>query len=84
MEQLSKNEHAQENKQPYTVDQTSNAEYYIIDTGIKKRYIPKREKILVNGVLIKTKKLIAALGLYPDCEPGEALERLAVEHPEIK
>jgi hypothetical protein len=71
-----------EEKNIFTV--TEDSEYFIIDTGIKKRYIPKKEKVPVNGVFVKTEILVKALALYPNCEPSEALEKMEKEHPEIK
>ena len=63
---------------------TEDSEYFIIDTGAKKRYVPKWEKIPVNGVMIDTQKLVRALALYPNDSPTDALEKMRKEHPEIK
>jgi len=63
---------------------TEDSEFHIIDTGTKKRYVPKWKYIPVNGVAIKTEKLVKALALYPEDNPAIALEKLAKEHPEIK
>ncbi len=70
-------------KEPLVVI-TEDSEYFIIDTGNKKRYVPKREKIPVNGIMIDAQKLVRALALYPDDDPAEALEKMKSEHPDIK
>jgi hypothetical protein len=64
------------------IEISQNEEYYIVQTGDKERFVPRKEHVFIAGRQIHIGRLIRAMARYPQDTPEDALERYAQEEQE--